>query len=200
MVWKEICFWVSRFDIHEVREKCNVGEFSRLIIRHMAHVVHTPSHELPCGELLTRIFKRENWIWWLDTGENRRRDEEEDFLEVSEEEEEGSDSEETEEDVNPEESTPDVSEKEHYDSETKDEAAKKSSESVEVFYDAVDEDIVTTGGPTQSAEKKISGKSSKVRRVDPSSAEPDYELIRVQVQLDQAMKANSRLQELLKHH
>ncbi|GAB2286517.1 hypothetical protein Dimus_020915 [Dionaea muscipula] len=74
----------------------------------MAYVINVPNHELPYGELITRIFeafhvplnykkgedpkrydyfeetfltmsqlKRENGVWWLRIGENRRRDNEE---------------------------------------------------------------------------------------------------------------------------
>ncbi|GAB2294948.1 hypothetical protein Dimus_029139, partial [Dionaea muscipula] len=77
----------------------------RLMIRHMAYVISVPSHELPYGDLLTRVFeafevplndkegenpittdffeetflrmcqlKREDGIWWLGTGANRRID------------------------------------------------------------------------------------------------------------------------------
>ncbi|GAB2294888.1 hypothetical protein Dimus_029080, partial [Dionaea muscipula] len=77
----------------------------RVIISHMAYVISIPQHELPYGELLTRIFeafemllndkegddpvktdyfeetfltmcqlKREQGVWWLGIGENRRRD------------------------------------------------------------------------------------------------------------------------------
>ncbi|GAB2296139.1 hypothetical protein Dimus_030272 [Dionaea muscipula] len=76
-------------------------------------------------------------------------------------------------------------------------AVKKSSESVEDFYDVVDsstasdEDKDATGEDTLSDVRKKSGRSSKVRRVDPSSGKLDYELIRVQAQLDQAMMANA---------
>ncbi|GAB2275543.1 hypothetical protein Dimus_010300, partial [Dionaea muscipula] len=87
------------------RRKINLP---RVIIRHMAYVINVPNHELPYGELLTRIFeafhvplnykkgedpkrydyfeetfltmsqlKRENGVWWLGSGENRRRDDEE---------------------------------------------------------------------------------------------------------------------------
>ncbi|GAB2273549.1 hypothetical protein Dimus_008339, partial [Dionaea muscipula] len=109
--------------------------FPRLIIRHMAHVIRTPNHELPFDELLTRIFKvfdvpldkkdvtqpvetdlfkesflhkcglkRENGIWWLRSGENIRRDEEESDLEEESDEEE-SDSEDEEKTSSKQEST-----------------------------------------------------------------------------------------------
>ncbi|GAB2266859.1 hypothetical protein Dimus_001847 [Dionaea muscipula] len=82
------------------------ANFPRVIIRHMAYVINVSNHELPYGELLTRIFeafsvplnykkgedpkrydyveetfltmcqlKREQGVWWLGLGENRRRDE-----------------------------------------------------------------------------------------------------------------------------
>ncbi|GAB2283866.1 hypothetical protein Dimus_018352 [Dionaea muscipula] len=79
----------------------------RVMLRHMAYVISVPSHELPYGDWLTRVFeeynvplddkqgeepksydyfeetflsmcqlKREHGVWWLGTGENRRRDDE----------------------------------------------------------------------------------------------------------------------------
>ncbi|GAB2283759.1 hypothetical protein Dimus_018251 [Dionaea muscipula] len=39
----------------------------RLMIRHMSYVISVPQHELPYGELLTRVFE-------AFEGENRRRD------------------------------------------------------------------------------------------------------------------------------
>ncbi|GAB2278589.1 hypothetical protein Dimus_013267 [Dionaea muscipula] len=120
------------------------------------------------------------------TGENRRRDEEEDDLEESEEEEEEeeeeSDLEKEEKDANPEESTPTGSKGEQSEKEVKD----IGSESVEDFFDAeeggiaIDGDTYATEGPTQPVVEKKSRKSHKIRRVDPSSVEPDYELIHVQ--------------------
>ncbi|GAB2286493.1 hypothetical protein Dimus_020892, partial [Dionaea muscipula] len=95
---------------------------------------------------------------------------------------------------------------EHGNSETKDKVAKKSSEFVEDFFDVVDGvnatdwDTDAIEGSTQPIVQKKSGKRSKARRVNPSSAESDYEPIRVQAQLDQAIKANARGQELLKQH
>ncbi|GAB2270671.1 hypothetical protein Dimus_005544 [Dionaea muscipula] len=180
-----------------------LANFPRLIIRDMAHVIRTPYHELPYGELLTRIFKgfdvsldekdatqpvntnlfkesflhkcglkRENKIWWLGFGENRRRDVEEGDLEEESEEEE-SDSEEKEEAASKEESTPNATKGE-------------SLESVDDFYDAVDsgtandEDKDVTSGNTQPVIQKKSGQSTKAKRVDPSSAAPDYTLIHIQ--------------------
>ncbi|GAB2281204.1 hypothetical protein Dimus_015809 [Dionaea muscipula] len=114
--------------------------------------------------------------------------------------------EEIEDAVNHGESTSAGSEGEHSNSETEAEIAKKSSESVEDFFDAVDggtsivEENDATGGDTQRVVQKKSGRGSKAKRVDPSPAESDYNLIHLQAQLDQAMKENARLQELLKQH
>ncbi|GAB2278519.1 hypothetical protein Dimus_013198 [Dionaea muscipula] len=83
-------------------------------------------------------------------------------------------------------------------SEKEDEATKKSSESVEDFYDPVDEDIVAPDEDTHDAlAKKKSGQSSKTRRVDPSSTIPYSDLLHLQAELDRALKANARFQELL---
>ncbi|GAB2278882.1 hypothetical protein Dimus_013556 [Dionaea muscipula] len=45
----------------------------RVMLRHMAYVISVPSHELPYGDWPTR---RKHGVWWLGTGENRRRDDE----------------------------------------------------------------------------------------------------------------------------
>ncbi|GAB2266537.1 hypothetical protein Dimus_001539, partial [Dionaea muscipula] len=63
---------------------------------------------------------------------------------------------------------------------------------------AYDKDKDATGGDPQPTVQNKSGRSSKARRVDPSSAELDYNLVNLQAQLDQAMKEYARLQELLK--
>ncbi|GAB2281741.1 hypothetical protein Dimus_016310, partial [Dionaea muscipula] len=106
----------------------------------MDYVINTPHHELPYGELLTRIFhafdvplndiegeqpvktdhydetffrmcglRRENSVWWLGSGDNRRRDEEDNDQESEGEEaseDDKGDSEETETDDTFGESTP----------------------------------------------------------------------------------------------
>ncbi|GAB2284034.1 hypothetical protein Dimus_018516 [Dionaea muscipula] len=62
------------------RRKINLP---RVIIRHMTYVINVPNHELPYGELLTRIFEAFhvplNYMKGEDpkSGENRRRDDEE---------------------------------------------------------------------------------------------------------------------------
>ncbi|GAB2288056.1 hypothetical protein Dimus_022401 [Dionaea muscipula] len=157
----------------------------------------------------TRRFSHDDTITKAGIGENRRRDEEEiDPEESVEKEEEHNDSEETEEESDKSrESTPVVSEKEKIASKTEVETAKKSSESGEDFYDAMDEDTPAidmgddaTRGQPQPVAKKKTGQRSKNRKVDSSTAEPDYELISVLAKLDQALKANARFQELLKQY
>ncbi|GAB2269067.1 hypothetical protein Dimus_003997 [Dionaea muscipula] len=88
----------------------------RVMIRHMSCVISMKDHELPYGDWLTMVFehfgvllvdkkeeepkrydyfelKRENEVWWIGTGENRRRDDEIDALaEEAEEEEEAQNS------------------------------------------------------------------------------------------------------------
>ncbi|GAB2292108.1 hypothetical protein Dimus_026360 [Dionaea muscipula] len=120
--------------------------------------------------------------------------EENDSEEVTKEEDNYSE-ENQEEDASLGESTPDVYEKEHSDSETKEEVAKKSSESVEDFYDVVDENTVapdehTHDAPAQSVVQQR-GKS-KARGVEPSSTIPDSDLLHLQAELDHALKDNAR--------
>ncbi|GAB2275359.1 hypothetical protein Dimus_010119 [Dionaea muscipula] len=146
---------------------------------------------------------RENGSWWLGTGENRRRDENENDQEELEEEEEDSDSEAIEEEGESfGESTPVGSKGERSEQEV--ETAKAPGfKSLEYFYDA--EEGVTTAtaedATTAEAQPDVKKKGkSKARRVDSSTAEPEYELINVQAKLDQALKANARFQELLQQY
>ncbi|GAB2286141.1 hypothetical protein Dimus_020567 [Dionaea muscipula] len=203
----------------------------RKIIRHMGYVIYKPRHELPYGELLTRIFhafdvplddieaeqpvktykfeetslsmcglKRKNGIWWFGSGENRRRDEEEndedDDQEESEQEEE--DSEKTIEDVDARESTPTVVEGKQSEQRKK-EAEVVDFESTEAFFDAedggkaIDEAVTAT---IAQPDVKKNGKS-KARRVDLSSTIPNSDLLHLQTEMDRALKANARFQELL---
>ncbi|GAB2278693.1 hypothetical protein Dimus_013367, partial [Dionaea muscipula] len=67
----------------------------RVMMRHMSYVISMKDHELPYGDWLTLIFEafgltRENGIWWIGSGENRRRDDDGDAPEVeAEDEDEG---------------------------------------------------------------------------------------------------------------
>ncbi|GAB2266528.1 hypothetical protein Dimus_001530 [Dionaea muscipula] len=172
----------------------------------MSHVINTLRHKLPYGEILTAIFKafsvplskvdekkpsdtyffketilnmcglkRENGIWWLGNGTNRRRDSEDAAQEECSQEEEESESR--------EESSLAGSEREQSNSEKEGEDAKENSESFGDFFDAVDGDIATdedtdtTSSHAQPAAQNKSGKSTTTKRVDPSSAAPDYALI-----------------------
>ncbi|GAB2292622.1 hypothetical protein Dimus_026859 [Dionaea muscipula] len=172
----------------------------------MAHVINTPYHELPYGEIFTAIFKafsvplskvdekrpsdtnffketflnkcglkRENGVWWLGSGVNRRRD----GVDVVPEE----DSDEEEEYESREELTPASSKGEPSDSKTKVEDAKENSDLVDDYFDVVDggtasnEDNDASGRHAHSVVQKKSGKNTKTRRVDPSSIEPAYNLI-----------------------
>ncbi|GAB2281244.1 hypothetical protein Dimus_015849, partial [Dionaea muscipula] len=61
----------------------------RVMIRHMSYVISMKDHELPYGDWLT-MLTRENGVWWIGSGENRRRDDDVDAPEEeATEEEEG---------------------------------------------------------------------------------------------------------------
>ncbi|GAB2287955.1 hypothetical protein Dimus_022305 [Dionaea muscipula] len=99
-------------------------------------------------------LKRENGVWWLGSGANRRRDGEDVIP--------NKDSNEEEESESKEESTPaSFSEGEHTDSEKEIEDAKESTESVDNFFDVVDSGIATNednaaiGGYTQPVVQKM---------------------------------------------
>ncbi|GAB2276285.1 hypothetical protein Dimus_011017, partial [Dionaea muscipula] len=203
--------------------KKKIMNFPRLIIRHMAHVINTPKHELPYAELLTIIFKafdipmpeqdekepvetdffkesflnmcelkRNNGVWWLGSGENRRRDEEEvsDLEEESKEEKGDSNkgSYEKEGTNSREESTPAG-------------IKRESSDSEDTHFDAIDDDAgnvkddhddVNEVGNTQQAgsSQKKSGQSTNAGGIDPSSMATDFQLPHLQEQLQQAMQEN----------
>ncbi|GAB2295942.1 hypothetical protein Dimus_030090 [Dionaea muscipula] len=60
------------------RRKINLP---RVMIRHMSYVISMKDHELPYGDWLTMEtfltmckLTKENGIWWIGSGENRRRD------------------------------------------------------------------------------------------------------------------------------
>ncbi|GAB2283315.1 hypothetical protein Dimus_017833 [Dionaea muscipula] len=77
----------------------------RVIMWHMSYVISVKDHELPYGHWMTMgeepkkydffeetfltMYKlsRENGVWWIGTGENRRRDEEDDASEEEAEQE-----------------------------------------------------------------------------------------------------------------
>ncbi|GAB2285650.1 hypothetical protein Dimus_020091 [Dionaea muscipula] len=70
----------------------------RVMMRHMAYIISIKDHESPYGDWMTMIFEafgvplltRENGIWWIGSGENRRRDNDGDAPEVeAEDEDEG---------------------------------------------------------------------------------------------------------------
>ncbi|GAB2283335.1 hypothetical protein Dimus_017852 [Dionaea muscipula] len=184
----------------------------------MAYVINVSHHGLPYGELLTRIFhafevplndKEAEQHKETDKFEetflnicglkredaNKRRDEVEDEGESEEEiveEEDGNSDSEKIEQVEKEAEV----EGEQLDHEEKP-AKAAGSESVEEFFNAMDEgqdvgEDVTTPA-TQPVKQK--GKST-TRGVDPSGTNPDYDLLHLQVEMHRALQANKRFQEL----
>ncbi|GAB2278361.1 hypothetical protein Dimus_013046, partial [Dionaea muscipula] len=130
-----------------------------VMMRHTSYVISRKDHELPYGDRLTMVFQafltRENGIWWIGSGENRRRDDDEAAPEeVAEGEDEGN--------------------KDDFDWETViDEATVEGeSGSGEKFYDAEEEaqgspdlhDEIPAEAPPSSVQQKDKG----IAGVDPS--------------------------------
>ncbi|GAB2288381.1 hypothetical protein Dimus_022713 [Dionaea muscipula] len=179
----------------------------RVMLRHMAYVISVPSHELPYGDWLTRVFeayhvplddkqgeepksydffeetlltmcqlRRENGVWWLGTGEGRRRDDIEALAENVKENAEHQGEEQTEK-----------------------EAEKgENSSSGEKFYDALSDEghveapdvdvptvkkvfaVLTTPAVQQTMKRTSTG-------VDPSGplgSIPDFDLLHLQAVFD----------------
>ncbi|GAB2266883.1 hypothetical protein Dimus_001871 [Dionaea muscipula] len=178
---------------------------ARVIIRHMTYVINVPNHELPYGELLTRILKpsfslRENGVWWLGSGENRRRDDEE---------------------VAPTEAVNEEEQNQEFEWEAKvNEAADQGeSGSDDKFYDAqvdVEEPVaeapVVPAFPASPGDLTTQQKEPEAARVDPSGPsghipdsvlsklQADFERARanrIQVDLEKAQDENARFLALL---
>ncbi|GAB2299359.1 hypothetical protein Dimus_033434, partial [Dionaea muscipula] len=167
----------------------------RVMMRHMSYVISMKDHELPYGDWLT-MLTRENGVWWMGRGENRRRDDVIDAL--VEEEEEG----------NPADFD--------WEAVVDEAAVEGESGSGEKFYDAEDkeqgspevqEEIPVTT-PQSSAQQKEQGTAG----VDPSCSTgriPKAELLKFQAEfkrkranrfhddLEKAKAENARLLALL---
>ncbi|GAB2285823.1 hypothetical protein Dimus_020262 [Dionaea muscipula] len=161
----------------------------RVTIRHMAYVINVANHELPYGELLTRIFEAFNVPLNYKKGEDpksglkRRRDDEE---------------------VNDEAENAANIEEEHIERQAdKDEDLGCG----EKFYDAVaderpvDEDI---SAPTVEVPAPVvpdvaidkQQEKAKSSGVDPSSSLTDYDLLHLQAEFARALQRKTRFQEL----
>ncbi|GAB2278971.1 hypothetical protein Dimus_013639, partial [Dionaea muscipula] len=136
--------------------------FQRLIIRDIAHIINTPRHELPFADLRLLMFKkdekqpvetdffnesilnkyglkRKHGVWWLGTGETRRRDEVVDETKEDSATKEGTD--------NREESTPTGTKGESsYSEDTYFDVVDDVSNNVEIDLDDVDGDRNTQQG------------------------------------------------------
>ncbi|GAB2266476.1 hypothetical protein Dimus_001484 [Dionaea muscipula] len=156
-------------------------------------------------------LKRENSVWWLGSGANRRRDDEVNEIENEENEEEAKDTDEVENKGQNQQVDFDwevVNEEVHVEGEQ----VEKEDEiddfgSGEKFYDVVDderpvnEDIsapaveVPASAVPDVAIDKQQGKA-KSSGVDPSSSLNDYDLLHLQVEFVRAFQRNTRFQEL----
>ncbi|GAB2269200.1 hypothetical protein Dimus_004129, partial [Dionaea muscipula] len=163
----------------------------RVMMRHMSYVISMKDHELPYGDWLT-MLTRENGIWWIGSGENRRRDDDVDAPEEEvEDEDEGN--------------------KDDFDWEAViDEATVEGeSGSGERFYDAEDE---TQGSPEVQEENPKNQKDQTTLGVDPSRPTgriPEAEFLKFQAEferkranrfhddLEKAKAENARLLALL---
>ncbi|GAB2287984.1 hypothetical protein Dimus_022333 [Dionaea muscipula] len=185
----------------------------RVMMRHISYVISKKDHELPYGDWQTMVFKvfsvplvdkkgeepkRENRIWWIGTGKNRRRDD--DFEAPAEEEHE------------------EVEPQNDFDWEAViDEAADQGeSGSGDKFYDAEDEvqesPEVNEEVPAVPAPSSAQQKETEAAGVDPSGPSghiPDSVFLpfqaeferaradRIQVDLEKAQAENARLLALL---
>ncbi|GAB2293044.1 hypothetical protein Dimus_027263, partial [Dionaea muscipula] len=160
----------------------------RVMMRHMSYVISMKDHELPYEIGLPWYLKNlENGVWWMGSGENRRRDDDMDNPEEeAEKEDEGN--------------------KDGFDWEAViDEAAVEGeSGSGEKFYDAEDKDQSSpevqeetpAAAPQSSAQQKEQGTSG----VDPSSPPsriPKVEMTRLQAEFERK-RANRFLADLEK--
>ncbi|GAB2266213.1 hypothetical protein Dimus_001234 [Dionaea muscipula] len=193
--------------------------FPRVIIRHMAYVINVPHHELPYGELLTRIFHAfdvplndkeaeqavatdkfdETFLEMCQLrrengvwwlGSGANRDEVEN-AEVDEEENE-EEHEEEDKEQNEEDSEKTVEE----DKFAKSTPAAFDWEQIEEEIEAPRSDSMKNSLMQKRPDMKKKGKC-KDRGVDPSDTIPDYDLIHLQAEFDRAFKASTRFQELL---
>ncbi|GAB2288335.1 hypothetical protein Dimus_022668 [Dionaea muscipula] len=174
----------------------------RVIIRHMAYVINVPNHELPYGELLTRIFEAFHVPLNYKKGEDpKRRDDEIDAPATNEEEA-----------VNDE----DEIQGEEVEKETE---IQEGSGSDDKFYDVqveveapADEVPAASEFPASPADSTTVQKEKAPAGVDPSaltgsipdsvfvSLQADFERAqanRIQAELERAQANNTRLLALL---
>ncbi|GAB2290422.1 hypothetical protein Dimus_024700 [Dionaea muscipula] len=205
-----ICFMDLTYMDHLLTRR--LLNLPRVMLRHMTYVISVPSHELPYGDWLTRVFetynvpldgkqgeepksydyfeetflsmcqlKREHRVWWLGTGENRRKDDENEGGE-----------------------------------EILREAEVRESGSGEKFYDVddevqgfADEIVEVLEVPTPISDQQKEKTTAGVDPSDPTGGIPDSEFLklqaefdriraeRLQAELDHARAENARLQALL---
>ncbi|GAB2290088.1 hypothetical protein Dimus_024378 [Dionaea muscipula] len=175
-----------------------------------------PSHELPYGDWLTRVFKayhlkREQGLWWLGLGANRSRDEDEAPAENVQNKEVGNEGQNNQGDfdlVQVEEET-ELQEEEQAEKE----AEVEDSGSGEKFFDAMD-DVEDPTGVTAPVPNVIAPaptvpdmlvpvpdqqKGKIAAGVDPSGPSGsilDFNLLHLQAEFDRALHRNTRFQEL----
>ncbi|GAB2285941.1 hypothetical protein Dimus_020370, partial [Dionaea muscipula] len=168
----------------------------RVMMRHISYVISMKDHELPYGDWLTMVFelKRENGVYWLGSGENRRRDDEEVAPVQSEE-------------VHEEEQNPDFD----WEAVVDEAVLQRESELDDQFYDAqveVEEPVAEAPAKIQ----QIYRKNQRMIGVDPSgptgsipdsvfvSLQAEFERARanrIQADLEKAQTDNARLLSLL---
>ncbi|GAB2296689.1 hypothetical protein Dimus_030798 [Dionaea muscipula] len=199
----------------------------------MANLINVPHHELPYGELLTRVFdafevplddkegdepiktdffeetflnmsqlKRENGVWWLGSGANRRRDENEEEAKDTDEIENKGQNQQADFDWEV------LNEEVHVEGEqVEKEDEIDDSASGEKFYDVVDDErpidedisapvveVPVPAFPDVAIDKQQ--EKAKSLGVDPSSSLTDYDLLHLQAEFARALQRNTRFQEL----
>ncbi|GAB2281195.1 hypothetical protein Dimus_015799 [Dionaea muscipula] len=127
-------------------------------------------------------LKREEDIWWLGSGANRRRDDVEEVKNKRENQEEKE-----EENEEPIEEVKVVGEQQEKEAEIDGSGDK--------FFDSVDEENTIDEGVTTPAAQPINQKEKSTGRgVDPSGSLPDYDLLHLQENFNGALKANAQFQ------
>ncbi|GAB2276024.1 hypothetical protein Dimus_010766, partial [Dionaea muscipula] len=142
-------------------------------------------------------LRREDGVWWLGTGANRRRDDIENekvneeeipakLVEVEDEEEGTPENEQVEDDA----------EVEGEPMETEAEVEESGSE--DKYFDAVDEERFVDKGVTAPTAQPVKRKGKSITTgVDPSRRLRDYDLLHLNANFARALQANTRFQELL---
>ncbi|GAB2299249.1 hypothetical protein Dimus_033319 [Dionaea muscipula] len=200
-VWEEARYYLTYMEYLTAKLPINLP---RLMLRHMAYVISVPHHELPYGELLTRVF--DTFEVPLD---DREGDEpvktdffKETFLNMSQLKRKngvwwlGSGANRRRDDEVNEMKNEESEEEAKDDDKVENKDEIDDCGSGEKFYDAMDEErladeVVPAPTVPDVAIDKQQEKANSLR-VDPSSSLTDYDLLHLQVEFARALQRNTR--------